>query len=177
MTRQHPPRPTTTRHLSHDRGRGKKGATRHFSKYSLIKDYFKKLISQKNRSAKLAPFLLQCQSSLISFLQAVRREIVSYIVTRAYKRPRLVNPCTRPELVHSTYTCGRCVCRILLLGEKQDVIVLSQRSSQLHPIPSFVLPPKRPTFLSRLHYILQATSLRKSVKTRTKPAPTAHVKQ
>jgi hypothetical protein len=31
--------------------------------------------------------LLQCQSSPISFLRAVRRENVSYIVTRAYKRP------------------------------------------------------------------------------------------
>ncbi len=35
--------------------------------------------------------------------------------------------------------------------------------------------PKRPTFLSPLHYNLQAKSLRKSVTTRTKPATTAHV--
>ncbi len=85
MTRQDPPRPATpptTRHLSRDQGRGKKGATRHFSKCSLIKDYFKKLISQ-NRRAKLASSLLQCQSSPISFLRAVRRENVSDIVTRA----------------------------------------------------------------------------------------------
>jgi hypothetical protein len=34
----------------------------------------------------LAPSLLQCQSLPISFLQAVSRENVSYIVTRAYKR-------------------------------------------------------------------------------------------
>ncbi len=46
----------TTRHLSRDRGRGKKGATHHFSKCSLIKDYFKKLISH-NIHGKLAPFL------------------------------------------------------------------------------------------------------------------------
>jgi hypothetical protein len=110
MTCQDPPTPATTRHLSHDRGKEEKGATHHFSKCSLIKDYFKKLISN-NRRAKLAPFLLQCQSLPISFLQAGRRENVSYIVTWAYKRPA-----------------------------------------------------KWPAFLSRLHYILQATSLRKSVK-------------
>jgi hypothetical protein len=86
MTRQDPPRPATTRHLSRDRGRGKKGATRHFSNSSLIKDYFKILISH-NRRVKLAPSLLQCQSLPISFQRAVRRENVSYIVTRAYKRP------------------------------------------------------------------------------------------
>ncbi len=35
----------------------------------------------------LAPSLLQCQSSPISFLRAVMRENVSYMVTGAYKRP------------------------------------------------------------------------------------------
>ncbi len=35
----------------------------------------------------LAPSLIECQSSHISFLQAVKRENVSYIVTSAYKRP------------------------------------------------------------------------------------------
>jgi hypothetical protein len=93
--------------------------TRHFSNSSIIKDYFKTLISH-NRRAMLAPSLLQCQSSPISFLQAVKRENVSYIVTRAYKIP---------------------------------------------------------AFLSRLHYILQATSLQKAVYTRTKLATTAHVEQ
>jgi hypothetical protein len=34
-----------------------------------------------------ATSLLQCQSSPISFLRAVRKENVSYIVTRAYKGP------------------------------------------------------------------------------------------
>jgi hypothetical protein len=70
-----------TRHLSRDQGRGKKGATRHFSNGSLIKDYFKILISH-NRGVMLAPYLLQCQSSPLSFLRAVRKENVSYIVTR-----------------------------------------------------------------------------------------------
>ncbi len=60
------------------------GKTRHFSNYSLIKGYFKKPISQ-NLSAKLAPSFLQCQSLPISFLQAVWRENVPYIVTQAYK--------------------------------------------------------------------------------------------
>ncbi len=83
-TRQNdPPRPATTRHLSRDWGRGKRGATRHFSIYTLINGYFKKLISH-NRSAKLAPSLLRCQSLPIFFLRAVRRGNVSYIVTRAY---------------------------------------------------------------------------------------------
>ncbi len=35
----------------------------------------------------LAPSLLQCKISPISFQRAVRRENVSYIVTQAYKRP------------------------------------------------------------------------------------------
>ncbi len=101
MTRQDPPRPATTRHLSRDRRRGKKGATRHFSKYSLIKDYFKKLISHK-RSAKLAPSLLKCQSLPISFLRAVRRENVSYIVTLAYKRPAKMTRRSQSASLHST---------------------------------------------------------------------------
>ncbi len=67
-------------------GERERGATPHFSKYSLIKGYFKRPISQ-NISAKLAPSLLKCQSLPISFLRAVRRENVSYIVTRVYKRP------------------------------------------------------------------------------------------
>jgi hypothetical protein len=101
MTRHDPPRPATTRHLSRDRGRGKKGATRHFSKCSLIKDYFKILISH-NRRAKLAPPLLQCQSLPISFLRAVRRQNVSYIVTRAYKRPAKKTRRSQSATLHST---------------------------------------------------------------------------
>jgi hypothetical protein len=106
MTRQDPPRPATTRHdppchLSHDPGRGKKGATLHFSKCSLIKDYFKKLISH-NRCAMLPPSLLKCQSLPISFLQAVRREIVSYIVTQAYKRPAKTTRHSQSATLHST---------------------------------------------------------------------------
>jgi hypothetical protein len=37
--------------------------------------------------------------------------------------------------------------------------------------------PKRAAVLSRLHYILQATSLRRTEYTKTKPATTAHVEQ
>ncbi len=82
-----PPKwPARTRHLSRDQGRGKRGTTRHFSIYSLIKGYFKKPISH-NISAKLALSLLKCQNLPISFLRVVRRKNVSYIVTRAYKRP------------------------------------------------------------------------------------------
>jgi hypothetical protein len=99
--RWHPPTPATTCHLSRDRGRGKKGATSHFSKCSLIKDYFKILISH-NRHAKLAPSLLQCQSLPISFLRAVRRENVSYIVTRAYKRPAKTTRLFQSATLHST---------------------------------------------------------------------------
>ncbi len=87
------------------------GNTRHFSIYSLIKGYFKRPISQ-NISAKLAPSLLQCQNLPISFLRAVSRENVPYIVTYG--------------------------------------------------------PPKRPAILSRLHYILQATSLQKAVNINNK---------
>ncbi len=99
-TRQHPPRPATTRHLSRDRERGKKRATRHFSKCSLIKDYFKKLIY--TIEAKLAPFLLQCQSSPISFLWSVRRENVFFIVSRAYKRPAEMACLSQSATLHST---------------------------------------------------------------------------
>ncbi len=101
QTRQHPPRPATTRHLSRDWGREKKGATRHFSKCSLIKDYFNILISH-NRRAKLAPSLLQCQSSPISFLRAVRRENVSYKVTRACKRPAKTTRLSQSATLQST---------------------------------------------------------------------------
>ncbi len=45
------------------------------------------LLISHNRRVILVPSLLQCQSSPISFLQAVRREYVSYIVTWASKRP------------------------------------------------------------------------------------------
>jgi hypothetical protein len=103
-TRQDRPRSAKTcqtRHLSRDRGREKKGATRHFSNCSLIKDYFKILISHNSR-ANLAPSLLQCQSSPISFLRAVRRENVSYIVTRAYKRPAKTTHLSQSATLHST---------------------------------------------------------------------------
>ncbi len=108
MTCHDPPTPVTTRHdpprpaTYHMTGWGRKtGATTHFSKCSLIKDYFKKFISH-NRSAKLAPSLLQCQSSPISFLQAVRRENVSYIVTRAYKRHAETACLSESATLHST---------------------------------------------------------------------------
>jgi hypothetical protein len=96
-----PPRPTMTRHLSHDQGRGEKGATRPFSIYSLIKGYFKKLMPH-NRSAKLSPSLLKCQSLPISFLRAVRRENMYYIVTRAYKRPAKTTRHSQSTTLHST---------------------------------------------------------------------------
>ncbi len=76
MTRQGPAKDTPPITWPGDRERG---ATRHFSKYSLIKGYFKRPILQ-NISAKLAPSVLKCQSLPISFLRAVRRENVSYIV-------------------------------------------------------------------------------------------------
>jgi hypothetical protein len=79
----------------------RKGSTRHFSKYSLIKGYFKRPISQ-NISAKLFPSLLQCQSLPISFLRAVRRENVSYIVNRAYKRPAKITRNSQLATLHST---------------------------------------------------------------------------
>jgi hypothetical protein len=104
MTHQDPPTPAmtaTTPHLSRDQGRGKKRAIRHFSKFSLIEDYFKKLISHSRR-AKLAPSLLKCQSLPISFLRAVRRENVSYIVTRAYKRPAKTTRHSQSASLHST---------------------------------------------------------------------------
>ncbi len=55
--------------------------------------------------------LLQCQIVLISFLRAVRRKMVSYIVRRAYKRaPKLV---ASPQLttLHSTgdISGGQCI--------------------------------------------------------------------
>ncbi len=59
MTRRDPPPITWP-------GRGKRGVTRHFSNSSIIKDYFKTLISH-NRRAMLALSLLQCQSLPISF--------------------------------------------------------------------------------------------------------------
>ncbi len=111
MTRQGPARDPPPVTWLVGRGGGKK---RHFFKYSLIKDYFMRPISQ-NLSAKLAPNLLQCQSLPTSFLRAVRRENAAYIVIQAYIRPA-----------------------------------------------------KTAAFLSRLHYILQATSLQKAVKIKNK---------
>ncbi len=55
------------------------GEKRDFFKYSSIKGYFKRPILQ-NRSAKLAPTLLQCQSLPTSFPRAVRSEYPAYIV-------------------------------------------------------------------------------------------------
>jgi hypothetical protein len=49
----------------------------------------------------LAPSLLQCQSLPISFLRAVRRENVSYIVTQAYKRPTEMARLSRSVTLHS----------------------------------------------------------------------------
>jgi hypothetical protein len=95
------PGPAMTRHLSRDLGRGKKGTTHYFSNSSLIRDFFKILISHI-RHAKLASSLLQCQSLPISFLQAVRRENVSYIVTRAYKRSAETTRLSKSATLHST---------------------------------------------------------------------------
>jgi hypothetical protein len=78
-----------------------RGETRHFFKYSLIKGYFKRLISQ-TLSAKLAPTLLQCQSLPISFLQAVKRENVAYIVAQAYIRHAKAARLSQSATLHST---------------------------------------------------------------------------
>ena len=75
------------------------GETRHFSNSSLIKEYFKILLSH-NRCVILAPSFLQCQSSPISFLRTVRRENVSCILTQAYKRP------TETALLSQSVTLG-----------------------------------------------------------------------
>jgi hypothetical protein len=105
MTRQNdPPRPAMTRHDPPPitwTGEGEKGGDPPLFKHSLIKDYFKKLISHK-RSAKLAPSLQKCQSLPISFLRAVRRENVSYKVTRAYKRPAKITHRSQSATLHST---------------------------------------------------------------------------
>jgi hypothetical protein len=50
----------------------------------------------------LAPSLLQCQSSPISFLRAVIRKNVSYIVTRTYKRPAKTARLSQLATLHST---------------------------------------------------------------------------
>jgi hypothetical protein len=50
----------------------------------------------------LAPSLLQCQSSPISFLRAVIRENVSYIVTQAYKRPTEMTRLSQSATLRST---------------------------------------------------------------------------
>jgi hypothetical protein len=63
------------------------GGIRHFSNNSTTKQYFKILISH-NRRVFLASSLLQCQSSPISFLQAVKRESVSYIVNMGQPRAK-----------------------------------------------------------------------------------------
>ncbi len=82
-------------------GERERGATRHFSKYLIIKGYIKKPISQ-NISVKLAPSLLKCQSLPISFLRAVRRENVSYIMTRAYISPAKMTRHSQSATLHST---------------------------------------------------------------------------
>ncbi len=96
--------PPGTRHQSRDdpppvmwpgEREGKK--TRHFFKYSIIKGYFKRHISQ-NLSAKLAPTLLQCQSLPISFLRAVRRENVAH----SYIRPTKTAGLRQSSTLHST---------------------------------------------------------------------------
>jgi hypothetical protein len=73
----------------------------HFSNNPSNKDYFKKLISH-NRCLKLAPFLLQCQSSPIFSLQAVIRESVAYIVTQANKSPPSPACLSQSTTLHST---------------------------------------------------------------------------
>ncbi len=97
LERGDPPRPATY-HVTG--GEGKEG-NRHFSNSSLIKDYFKILKSHNSR-AMLAPSLLQCQSLPVSFLRAVRRENLSYIVTQAYKRPAQTARLSQSATLHST---------------------------------------------------------------------------
>jgi hypothetical protein len=46
--------------------------------------------------------LLQCQSWPISFLRAVRRENVSFIVTQAYKRPAKMARLSQSATLRST---------------------------------------------------------------------------
>ncbi len=87
-----------TSHMTRGEGRGE---IRHFSNYSLTKQYFKIPISH-NRRVMLAPSLLQWQSSPISFLRAVRRENVPYIVTQAYKRPTEIARLPQSVTLHST---------------------------------------------------------------------------
>ncbi len=74
------------RHPPHEWGRGG-GEIRHFSHKSTTKQYFKILISH-NRHVFLAPSLLQCQSLSISFLRAVKKESVSYMVKRSLEKMR-----------------------------------------------------------------------------------------
>jgi hypothetical protein len=59
------------------------GGGRDLFKYSSINGYFKKLLLQ-NRSAKLAPTLLQCQSLPTSSPWALRSEYPAYVVIRTY---------------------------------------------------------------------------------------------
>jgi hypothetical protein len=96
-----PPRPATYHLTGEKGGRGKRGVTHHFSNSSIIKAYFKTLISH-NRRAMLAPSLLQCQSLPISFLRAMKRENVSYIVTQAYKIPAETARISQSATLHST---------------------------------------------------------------------------
>jgi hypothetical protein len=91
MTRQDPPQPVTY-HVTG--GRGKKGTNPNFSIYSLIKGYFKKLTSH-NKSAKLVPSVLKYHILPISFLQAVRRENVSY----TYSDPSLLKTPKWPAIL------------------------------------------------------------------------------
>ena len=75
--------------------------TRHFSNNSTMKQYFKKLISTR-RCVFLIISLLQCQSSPISFVRAVKRENVPYIVKGSLYRGAKSGSCSQPTTLHST---------------------------------------------------------------------------
>jgi hypothetical protein len=77
------------------------GQIRHFSNKSTMKQYFKKLISHKRR-VFLALSLLQCQSLPISFVRAVKRENVPYIVKGSLYRGAKSGSRSQPTSLYST---------------------------------------------------------------------------
>ncbi len=99
--RNNPPLITWRPATGHVTGGEARGEIRHFSNNSLTKQYYKIPFSH-NRRVMLAPTLLQCQSLPISSLWAVRKENVSYIVTRAYKRPAEMVPLSQSVTLRST---------------------------------------------------------------------------
>ncbi len=79
--------------------------TRHFSNNSTMKQYFKMLISTR-RCVFLALSLLQCQSSPISFVHAVTRENMAYILNRAYKKAPNLAARSQSTTLHRQHLCG-----------------------------------------------------------------------